>query len=123
MHFIEDVDFIFSFMRRVLHFIHKISDVIHFVVGGSILLHHVKRKPLINFHAHITFIARFSLMEIQAVQCFGHDFRTGGFTCSSGSAEKIGMTYAACSDLVFQCRCDVFLTNDIPKNPWSPLAV
>lgn len=49
----------------------------------------------------------------QAIHCLGQDASGGGFSCSSGAAEKISMTHLSGSDLILQDPDNVSLTDDL----------
>ena len=101
MDLIDDVNPVFSLCRRVLYLFPDVTDVFHTIVGCCIDLYYIHRSSCKNGLAGRTLVTGASIYRMFAVYSPGIDLRYTGLTCTSGSAEQIGMTNTFRRDLVF----------------------
>ena len=101
MDLIDDVNLIFALCWTVGYFLADLTDVVNTVVGCCIDLYYIHRSSCKNGLAGRTLVTGASIYRMFAVYSPGIDLRYTGLTCTSGSAEQIGMTNTFRCDLVF----------------------
>ena len=88
VHLVNDIDFVFTGLRRVANLIDQVSNVVHRIVGGGIQLMNIKGGIVLKTHAGITFPTRLHVItQILAVDGFGQNPGAGCFSYSPGTAE------------------------------------
>ena len=123
MNLINDVDFIFSLCGTVGYLLPDLTDIIHTIIGGSIDLYHIHGSSRLDCLAHGALVAGTSIHRMLTVHCLCQDLSYCGFTCTSGSAEQIGMTNTVMFNLVCQGSYYMILTLNIRKIIWSEFPV
>ena len=102
MYLIDDVDLIPAVDRWILDLIPDLTDIIDTVVGGCIHLHDVHTGLAEDRLAARTRVARVSIDRMLAVHCTCEDLRDRGLTCSTGTAEQVGMSDPPGHNLIFK---------------------
>ena len=87
MHLIDNVDFVFSFGRTVLHLLADLADVVDAVVGSRIDLNHVHGIARRNRPACRTFPARTPVHRMLTVDRLRKNLGNRRLSRSSGSAK------------------------------------
>ena len=100
MNFINNIDFIFAFCRRISHFLTDFADIIHTVIRSGVYLNHIHGIACGNGFAGSALAAGTSPGGILAIDCLSKNFGYGSLAGSPGSAEQIGMSDPACLNLV-----------------------
>ena len=115
MHLVDDVNLIFSLCRRVGHLIHNFPDVVHTVVGCRVDFNHVHAGARRDGAAASALPTGRAVHRMLTVDGFRKNFRYGCLSCSSCSAEQIGMSDSLSRYLVLQCRNNVVLSLNVLK--------
>ncbi len=87
MHFIDDIDLVFSFRGRIGDLLPDLPDIVHAVVGRRIDLNDIHGRAGRNGPAGCTCPARISILRMLTVDRPGKDLRDGRLSGSSCPAE------------------------------------
>ena len=110
MNLINNIYFISSFCRRILHFIDYFSDVVYTVVRCRIHLDDIHRCLTTYLFTHLTFAAWTSIYRMLTIYRFCQYLCYCRFTCTSRTTKQIRMSDTVSSYLIFQCRYYMFLS-------------
>ena len=109
MHFVYDINLIFSLRRGIGNFLHDLTDIVNAVVGRRINLDDIHAGACGYGMADAAFSAGTVRSGVFTVYRPGKDLRHSGLARSPGSGKQIGMSDAACLQLVLQCGYDMIL--------------
>ena len=122
MHFVNQIDFIASFHRRIGHVIKQIARIIHAGARGGIYFNQIGKTSTINFQAMFAAPAGMAAHALfKTIQRFGKDARNRGFAHAAGAGKEIGMMEAIIIQCISQCFCHMLLANQFVKIFRSPL--
>ena len=122
VHFVDDVDLVAAFRRRILDLVADRAHVIHTIVRRAVYLQHIQRVPCRNLTAILAFAARLSILEIQAVERLGEDAGGGGLANPARTHEQVRMTNPVCLDGVLQGPGNMLLPHDFGESLRAPFA-
>ena len=91
MHLVDDIHFIFCFCRHKHDFVTDPADIIYTVVTGGVHLDNIEKRAVNDAFTDLAFITGVAVNRVQAVYRTGEDLGDRCLTCSSCSAEEIGM--------------------------------
>ena len=123
VHLVDDIDPVFADSRGKVCLVPQIADIVDAVVGRRVHFGDVEYRTILDSFADRALQAGVPVYRVQAVDCLGEDFGTGGFTGSSRTGKQVSVGGFARADLILQNRGDVFLRNDIGKELRPPFAV
>ena len=83
MDLVDYINFVSCSRRSEIYFLKDRPDVVDTVVGSSVHHDHVKDGTVQDALTCGTFIAGIAVYRIFTVDCFGKNFSTCGFSCSS----------------------------------------
>ena len=122
MHLVDDIDGVFTYLRRDTNLVDEVSDVIYRVIRSRIEFVDIKRPLFIEGLARLAFIACIeTILGIRAVDGLREDTCAGGLTYSSRSAEQVRMRQAVLTDGVLQGLRERLLTHHGLKGLWPVL--
>ena len=101
MHFVDDIDFIFSAYGRILNFFADFSYVFDLVVGSRVHFEDIEISSVRQSFARSAFAARRAVHGRKAVYRSRENFSCRSFTRSPRSAEQIRVPYPARFYLIF----------------------
>ena len=110
MHFVDNIYFIPALGRRILNLFDHLADIIHFIIGCRIHLHHVHGIPRSDRLTHLTLATGSLFPGGFTVDCPGKYLCHRRLSGSTGSTEQIGMSNMVGSDLVLQSGYDMILS-------------
>ena len=112
MHLVYDVNAVLSHLRRNLHLVHQVLDVIHTVVGRGVQFVNTIGPPLLEGPAGLTLTARLHIRRrIGAVDGLCEYPGRGRLPHSARPAEQVGVRQFPPDDGVLQGLGDVVLTD------------
>ena len=115
MYLVDDVHALFHECGGVCDLIADIADVVNTRIRCRVHLHNVRSGAIVNGQAFEALAARVAVYRLVAVDSLGKDLGAGSFTCTSGTAEKVGMRKASSLRLIFQNGGNMILTVHIVK--------
>jgi hypothetical protein len=116
VHFINDVDFVFSFLRGVAHLLYEVTDVVYRVIGSRIEFVYVEGSVVLKGNAGIAGAAGFKVFgDGFAVDGFGEDTGAGSLSYTSGSTKKKCLGKVLVFDCILKGGRDVLLPHDTLK--------
>jgi hypothetical protein len=89
--FIYDVDLEAGLVGGVINLLTEASDVVDAGVAGGVNLYDVQCLSFGYCLADVAGVARFALAIGKTIYRFSQNTRRAGFTCSSRTAEKVGV--------------------------------
>ena len=111
MHLVDDVNAVLPHLGWDTHLIDEQPDIIHRVVTGSIKLMNVERTVIVERFAGITLITSlYFRRQILAVDGFGKNPCTGGFSNTTGPTKQVGMCQLFVFDGIFKCDGNIALS-------------
>ena len=112
MNLVYDVNAVLSHLRRNLHLVHQVLDVINTVVGRGVQFVNTIGPPFLEGPAGLTLAARLHIRRrIGAIDGFREYSCRGRLTHSARAAEKIGVGQLASDYGIFQGLGYVVLTD------------
>ena len=112
VHFIDDIDFVFSQQRRIRHLLDDLSDIVDAVVAGGVKFDDVRMISLQICQTVLAGIAGLFL-KILAVDRFRKELCDRSLTGSSWSGKKIRMGDPVLFDRIQKRFYDVLLSDDL----------
>ena len=91
MHLVDDIHFIFCFCRHKHDFVTDPADIIYTVVTGGVHLDNIEKRAVNDAFTDLAFVTGVAVNRVLAVDRTGEDLGDRCLTCSSCSAEEIGM--------------------------------
>jgi len=88
---VYDIDLFSGSGRGIYDLVPYGAYIVDTVVGGSVYLKYIHTVAGQYLQAYFAFVARFSVMRLQAVDCTGKYMGHCGLACPPGTAEKISM--------------------------------
>ena len=123
MDFVDDIDLEPPELRRVIHFLQQIADLVDAAVGRRVHLHHVHAGAAQDALAGHALPAGIAVVRMLTVDRPGHDLGRAGFARAAAAAEQVGVGSPSEADLVAQGAHDSRLTDHIRKRLGPPNAV
>jgi hypothetical protein len=121
--FIDYVDLVTEYIRRIVHPLLKVIHVIYAAVAGFVYLNDIQCAALVNSGAGIAGIARLSFNRALAIDRFGQDAGSAGFTAAAGSAEQVGMGNPAAFNCIAESLDYMFLAGYFVECLWTPFTI
>src|SRR3712207_89549 len=92
VHLIDNVYFVFPYLRRNTHLLHQLPDIVYRIVRSGIEFMDVVRPLLVEGYARFAFVTSLPFGgKIHTVYRFGEDPRASCFSYTARSAEQIGV--------------------------------
>ena len=119
VHLVDDEHLVATYLRRNLHLLDQLADVLHRVVAGGIQFVDAHRALFVEGLAALTLSAGLSFgRRCQAVDGLGKDAGTRRLTHSARPAEEVGMSQLTRRDGILQRRGQRTLPHDGIKRQW-----
>jgi hypothetical protein len=100
--FIDDVYLVFAFLGGKSYLVNKFPDILHAVITCSIQFMDIQGCAFVKCSAAMAFITCFTIgLEVFAINGFGENSGTGGFSNTSWPAKKKGMGKSILPDSIF----------------------
>ena len=110
MNLIDDIYLVTPFCRRIPHFFHDFTDIIHTIVGSGINLDHIHGGLRLDGLTGLTLIARISVYRRFAINRFCKHLCNGSLSGSSGTAKQICVSDTIGTDLILKNRNNMILS-------------
>ena len=115
VHLIDDVDAVAACLRRILHLLAQVADLVHAVVAGRVDLQNIQARLRGERKARRAFAAGIALLGMLAVDCAREYLRRGGLARAARAAEQVGVRHASAHHLAAQRADDGLLPHKILK--------
>ena len=116
MHFVDQVNFVTAFRRRITNVVTQLAHIVDAVVAGAIDFNHVKTVARSNLAAVIANAAWRDGRSFYAVERFCQNARRRCFADPARSNKQVRMCEPVLRDGVFQRARDVRLSDQIVKS-------
>ena len=123
VYLVDDVHAVFSHRGGEADLFPQFPDAVYPVVGGSVDLHHIGNRSVVDPPAYITLIAWITVHGRLTVDSFGQDLGAGGLTRPPGTGEQVGVSQAAGAQLILQGSGDMRLAVYVGKRLGTPFAI
>ena len=117
MHLVNNIYFVFSYLRGEAHLIGEVADAFHGIVGSGIQLENIQGIAAAKGFARITFPACFNLfIDLLTVDYPCKNPCTSCFTYTSRPAKKKCLSYLLLPYRILQGGGDSVLPNNLIKS-------
>ena len=112
MNLVDDEHFVFSYLRRNLHLLNQITNILDRIVGGCVQFMDVVRPVFIEGDTTFTRIASIPIGSgTKTIYSFRKDAGAGGLSYTTWATEKISMGQLTLCYGIFQRHSKSLLTN------------
>ena len=122
VHFVNDVNLVFGRNGKMKHVFTDFTCLVHLRMGRGVDFNDIHIRFVRDGFAGGTFAAGLAVNRTFAVERLGENSRRCGFADSARPHKQICMCNMPCPDGIFQCSCDMLLSDHVGKSLRTPFS-